>query len=450
MICITDSTSTGTSDARGNEEDGIPDVIERMSLGQLPRIWMIVLIGLISIIFTIIWLGTYTYLNDIIWNNDFVANNRWILPVGVLVFSLLVGLVIKYMHAPTAINGGAKDAITGGEGVSYRRFPGTLLSSFFSLLSGVSVGPEGPLGFLVEEITDWFSGKFKISKKSELGFKTAALASAYNGVIGSPVFTAILATELQERERDRLWFLGWNLLAGVIGFFVFILLGLNPFLSSIVLPSLQSLDPVYIIYAIIMGILGALLALFIAISVQAFGRAMARLKERVVLRVLTAGMITAAVVYFVPEVMFSGETEIHTILNNPASYGIAMLLLFMVLKVLLLGLALKSGFLGGPVFPMLFSSTMLGLALSLALPSIPLAILVLCIEGAAIALLLGGPLTAILLVVVVGTLGAGKLEMYLIALIIVSIVVSMIIGAIFKRMMTRRTARGRRISAKDG
>ncbi len=446
---MTESPSASPSNARGSEEDALLDVIERMSLGQLPRIWMIVLIGLVSIIFTIIWLGIYTYLNDIIWNNNFIANNRWILPVGVLVFSILVGLVIKYLHAPTAINGGTREAITGGEGVSYRRFPGTLLSSYLSLLSGVSVGPEGPLGFLVEEITDWFNGKLKISEEATLGFKTAALASAYNGIIGSPVFTAILATELQERNRDRLWFLGWNLLAGVIGFFVFILLGLNPFLSSIVLPSLQSLDPVYIVYAIITGILGALLALFIAISFQAFGRAMARFKDRVVLRTLVAGTITAVVVYFVPEVMFSGETQIHQILNNPASYGIAVLLLFMVLKVLLLALALKSGFLGGPVFPMLFSSTMLGLALSLVFPSVPLAILVLCIEGAAIALLLGGPLTAILLVVVVGTLGAGKLEMYLIALIIVSIVVSMIIGALFKRMMTRRMARKRRVGVKE-
>ncbi len=438
------------NDVQGNEEDAIPDVIERMSLGQLPRIWMIVFIGLVSIAFTIVWLGLYTALEELIWENHFVLANRWIIPLFVIIFSLLVGLAVKYLNSPTLIHGGTKESITGGEEISYRRFPGTLVSSFASLLSGASVGPEGPLGFLVEEITGWFSGKLKVSEEAKHGFKIAALASAYNGVVGSPIFTAVLATELQEKKRDSLWFLGWNLLAGVIGFFVFILLGLHPLLASIVFPALPSMDPVYIIYAIILGVLGALLALFIAISFQALHKLMEKFKERVVLRALIAGIIIAVVVYFIPELIFSGETQIHSIINDAARYGAAMLLLFMILKVLLLALSLKSGFLGGAIFPTLFSCTMLGLALSLVFPSIPLVILVLCIEGATISLILGGPLTAILLVVVVGTLQSGGLEMYLIALIVLSIVVAMITGAIFKRSMTRRTARRTRTMAKGG
>jgi len=110
----------------------------------------------------------------------------------------------------------------------------------------------------------------------------------------------------------------------------------------------------------------------------------------------------------------------------------------MVLKVILLALALKSGFLGGAIFPTLFACTMLALALSLLFPEIPLIILVLCIEGAAVSLILWGPLTAILLVVAVGALGSGVLEMYLIALIVVSIVVAIVMEAVFKRAITMR------------
>jgi hypothetical protein len=77
----------------------------------------------------------------------------------------------------------------------------------------------------------------------------------------------------------------------------------------------------------------------------------------------------------------------------------------MVLKILLLAVAFKGGFLGGPIFPVLFSCTMIGLAISLAFPSIPIILLVTCIEGAAFTLLLGGPLTAILLVGVVASGG---------------------------------------------
>ncbi len=436
-------------DVHSNKEDAIPDIIERMSLGQLPRIWMIVFIGLVSIVFTIVWLTAYQFLEEVIWENDLVVANRWIIPLLVIIFSLLVGLTVKYLNSPTLIHGGTKESITGGEEISYRRLPGTLVSSFASLLSGVSVGPEGPLGFLVEELTGWFSGKLKVSEEAKHGFKIAALASAYNGVVGSPIFTAVLATELQERKRDSLWFLGWNLLAGAIGFFVFILLGLHPLLGSIVFPPLPRMDPVYIFYAVIMGVLGALLALLIGISFQAFHRVMDRLKSQVVLRALIAGIITAVIVFFIPELLFSGEVQIHQIINDPGSYGVAALLLVMFLKIFLLAIALKSGFLGGAIFPTLFSCTMLALALSLLFPSIPLVILVLCIEGATISLILGGPLTAILLVVVVGTLQSGGLEMYLIALIVVSIVVSMIVGAIFKRTLALRSAKKKKVVAKE-
>jgi hypothetical protein len=81
---------------------------------------------------------------------------------------------------------------------------------------------------------------------------------------------------------------------------------------------------------------------------------------------------------------------------------------------------------------------MLALALSLLFPEIPLIILVLCIEGAAVSLILWVPLTAILLVVAVGALGSGVLEMYLIALIVVSIVVAIVMEAVFKRAIAMR------------
>ena len=136
-----------------------------------PKIWQIILIAIIAIVFTSVWLETYLYLNAVIWMNDFVDANRWTIIVGVLVFSLLVGLCEKYLHAPNVINGGFTDSMKGeGHEGNYKTFPGTLLSSFFSLFSGASVGPEGPLAFLITEISAWFREKLTISKDTALGF----------------------------------------------------------------------------------------------------------------------------------------------------------------------------------------------------------------------------------------------------------------------------------------
>jgi chloride channel protein, CIC family len=405
---------------------------------RYPKIRFVIILALVAIIFTALWLGVYGWLNNAIWKNSFVTSNKWTIPVGVLFFSLLVGLAQKYLRAPTVINGGAMEAMKGGgeEKTDYTNFPGALLTSFFSLLSGASVGPEGALGALVQDITAWISDRLKVAEESRLGLSLAALASAYNGIIGSPLFTGVLATEFQVGGKELgIAFLAWNLLAGVIGYFFFTLLGLPIFAKSIPFPPISTLKPEYALYAILLGLVGALLALLIAVSFQVFGRVMGRFGDRVVLRTMVAAVVIAIVVYIYPELMFDGYSQIQPIIKNPVSYGVALLLLFALLKILLLGLSFKSGYLGGPTFPTLFSCTMVAMALSLLFPAIPVSILVLCIEAAAVSLLLSAPLAAILLVAIVGTA-----DPYLIALMCLSTVTAMFVGIEVKRLMARRAA----------
>ena len=403
-----------------------------------PKIWIVILFGFVAIAFTALWLGAYGWLNNAVWNNSFVTSHTWTIPVGVLFFSLLVGLAQKYLRAPTVIDGGAMAAMKGGghDKTDYTTFPGALLTSFCSLLSGASVGPEGALGCLVQDITAWMGEKLKVAEESKLGLSFAALASAYNGIIGSPLFTGVLATEFQIGGKELgIAFLAWNLLAGVIGYFFFTLLGLPVFAQSITFTPISTLTLSYALYAILLGLVGALLTLLIAVSFQVFGRMMGRFGERVVLRTMVAAVVIAIVVYFFPQLMFDGYTQIKPIIQNPAQYGVLLLLLFALLKTLLLGLSFKSGYLGGPVFPTLFTCTMVGLALSLLFPAIPVSILVLCIESAALGLLLGAPLTAILLVTVIGTA-----DPYMIALMCLSTVTAMFVGFGVKRLMARRAA----------
>ena len=92
-----------------------------------------------------------------------------------------------------------------------------------------------------------------------------------------------------------------------------------------------------------------------------------------------------------------------------------------------------------PIFPTLFSCTMLGLPLSLIFPGVPVAIFALFIEGAVITDP-GRLLSAILLAGEVGALRSGTSQTCPVGLVI-SISVSMILGGLFKRTMIWRTAR---------
>jgi H+/Cl- antiporter ClcA len=406
-----------------------------------PKIWQIILIAFIAIGFTALWLETYTYLNELLWMNDFVKANRWTIPAGIIFFSLLVGLCQKYLRAPNVIHGGFTDSMKGdGTQGDYTTFPGTLLSSFFSLFSGASVGPEGPLAFLVMEISAWFREKLNILNEAALGFDVAALASAYNGLIGSPLFTAVFATEFNVGKKDGMKFLAWNLIAGVIGFMFYSLLGLPSFASFLQFPMIQEITLPYVFFAIVLGILGAFVAILMGLTMNAMGIAIEKaFGDKIITRILFAGIIIAVVCYFIPYLMFSGETEIHSIIASYTEIGFVMLLVMAFLKVVLLALSFKSGYLGGPIFPTIFTCTMIGLALSLVFPGVPVAIFVLCLMAAVITLALGVPLTAILLVIIIGTTNQEMM-----ALIVLSSVVALIMG------MSVRQIREKRAAAKAG
>ena len=401
-----------------------------------PKLWQIIGIALVAIIFTAIFLGVNGFLSRTIWPNDFFTTQRWTIPVGVLVFSLIVGLAQKFLRAPTVIHGGVVNAFKGKDESDYTTFPGALLSSYASLLSGASVGPEAPVGILVGDVAAWIRSKLRIARRTALGFDLAALASAYNGIIGSPLFTGVLATELGVGGANALALLAWNLLAGVIGYLFYALLGLPVFAKYIAFTPIGQLTIPYVVWAIALGFVGVLVALFVALSFRFFQTLTERIfGDRVILRVLAAAVVIAIVVFFVPQVMFAGETQIFPMIDNPASYGVLALLGLGVLKLLLLALSFKSGYLGGPTFPILFSCTMFGLALSLLFPGVPVSIFVLCIEAATLTMALGAPLTSILLVVVIGTADPNE-----VALLVLSSLVALIVGESIKRMMALRRA----------
>ncbi|MDX1417105.1 MAG: chloride channel protein [Candidatus Promineifilaceae bacterium] len=349
-------------------------------------------------------------------------------------FSLLVGLAQKYLNAPNAIEGDALDPMVKGDTKVYKTFWGALATSFASLLSGASVGPEGPLGYLAVDIAAWLSVRFKLSGEGLIPAAMAGISAAYNGLIGNSVFSAVMASET-EGGKGGLPQLAANLAAGSVGFLVFRLLGVPAFAGALSEGEPFDLSVELVIWAIILGLIGAVLAVYTGVAMRVFGTVMGRFEGRPILRVMVAGVIIAIVGYFIPDLLFSGEASLGAIVANPAQTGIAMLLILALVKPLLLALSLKSGYLGGPIFPLLFSAIMIGLALSLLFPDMPVGMLTACLQVAVITLALNAPLTSILLVTVITGADANLLE-----LIVVSGVTAMITGQVIRELMTRRSA----------
>jgi H+/Cl- antiporter ClcA len=397
-------------------------------------LWQTLLIALVVGLFSVVWLAAYFQLNSLIWENDFVAANRWTIPVGAIFFSLLVGLVIKYLHAPNLIKGGnAVEALAAGDTSGYKTFWGALLSSFFSLLSGASVGPEGPIGFLAVYISEWLALRLKLAKEAFLPASMAGLSSAYNGIVGNPVFAALFATEMSG-GKGGIARLVADLAAGAVGFLLFALLKVPPFAGFLAVPPISVIETNWVLWAIVLGALGAVLAAYIAIAFRTADKIMGVFGDRIMLRILVAGAVIGGVCYFIPELMFSGESYIQAIIADAGRYGVPMLLLFAVLKPPMLALSFKGGYLGGPIFPSLFTAVMLGLVVNQLVSSLPLAICLTCVEVGVITLVLKAPLTSILLVTVVAG-GNATLD----GLIVVASVTAVIMGQGFQALMARRS-----------
>lgn len=71
-----------------------------------------------------------------------------------------------------------------------------------------------------------------------------------------------------------------------------------------------------------------------------------------------------------PEILFSGQHNFHLFTTNWVGHSVLYLIVISFAKLLLLTIALNTGWVGGDIFPVLFSATIQGLAVSQLLPSL--------------------------------------------------------------------------------
>jgi len=344
------------------------------------------------------WFVLYDWLNKLIWDNSYVTGHSWMFPVICLPFSLLVGLLVKYAHAPSNLDGSMLDSLTGDVmALKWKDLPATVATSLASLFSGAVLGPEGAIGNIASKVAAMYCDLFKIPPDRRPKLIFASVASGYNGLLENPVFTAVLGTEIAGTKEQGLSTLPAALIGGGVGYGVFLLLHEAGFANFLHLPPVQSFRVIDAVLMVPLALLGLALAIltagFMKVSAAFFGR----FKERVVTRALIAGAIFSVVGVFAPVVMFSGETQVQTVIKGAAGYGFALLLVMAVGKLALMSVGFKSGFLGGPTFPVVFASVSVALALNQVFTSMPIAVLVAGVMSGAVYALFRTPLMVVLL-----------------------------------------------------
>jgi H+/Cl- antiporter ClcA len=382
------------------------------------------------------WFVAYEVLNKLIWDNGYVSDHAWMFPVVCLPFSLLVGLLVKYAHAPSNLDGSILDSLTGDVGqLKWKDLPATVAASLASLFSGAVLGPEGAIGNIASKVAALYCDLLRIPTDRQPKLVFASVASGYNGLLENPIFAAVLGTEVAETKRQGLSTLPAALIGGAVGYGVFLVLHEAGFLGFLNLPPVQSYTLWYALLMVPLALAGLVLAMLTAAFMRIATRFFGRLEERVVLRALVAGAIFSVVGVLAPVMMFSGETQVQTVIKDAADYGIALLLVMAVGKLALLSVGFRSGFLGGPTFPLIFASTSVAMALNLAFPGVPVAIFVAGIMAGAVYALFRTPLMVVLLTGFMLDEGAT-----MVALIVLAVATVMIVAPPLQRLMAARQA----------
>lgn len=293
----------------------------------------------------------------------------------------------------------------------YRGLLGYLAAAFIGLSSGASLGPEAPLSQIGAALgTRPFEGR-KLSPEPSRVLSFAGIAAAFGSLFGFPLSSTFMTIEFFGMQR----FGAWRLLivgapASLVGFLIFFGITGGTLAGNFSLPY-TGLELVHLAYAIAFGVLGVGLAfVFKAIHV-ATNRILGRLAKSIVPRTTVAGFLFGVVGAFLPLTLYSGEKELHAIVDQTAVFGVVLLAVMALAKMFTLSLCESAGFPGGPVFPLLFVGGVIGIAFNALLPAVPFAVAFAAMMAATFAAVGRMPIAGTILITLITNVGLGPVVM---------------------------------------
>jgi H+/Cl- antiporter ClcA len=259
--------------------------------------------------------------------------------------------------------------------------PSSLLASLISLVGGFSLGPEVPTGFLAAGLASWISRRLNMDLETTRTNVLSGVSGAYAGLFSSPF--AMILILLESNHKQNVIYYGTLLIAGmaaVIGFAVFYAFDdLNySSLLGILSPPEYNLQLWHLGASVLLGVLAVPIALVFVIFTRILQRLTEPLNSKPILRSTLGGFLLGLLAVAIPTTIGLGTTEMSIVTSQAAEIGVLLLIVFALAKLLALSGALNFGFIGGPIFPMLFVGSCIGAVVNLIFPQIPVGLALGC------------------------------------------------------------------------
>lgn len=171
-----------------------------------------------------------------------------------------------------------------------------------------------------------------------------------------------------------------------------------------------------------MGILAVPFALVFVIFNRIFSRLVEPMKSKPILRSTLGGFSLGLLAIVIPSSIGLGTTEMSIVTHQATQIGVLLLVVFALVKLLALSGALNFGFIGGPIFPLLFVGSCLGAAINLIFPQIPLGLALGCMIVAVPAAIVPIPIAlGAIGIIIIGLSPTNALPVFIAALVSFSI-----------------------------
>jgi chloride channel protein, CIC family len=266
--------------------------------------------------------------------------------------------------------------------------PGTMAVSAVSLIGGASVGPEKVLASMGAGVGSWVARRRGLDEEDSQVSTLAGIAGIFGGLFSSPVIVVMMVLEIARPGGHRCTkILVTDIVAGSVSFVIYFAISGAVFLGAHQVPR-YSFEDWQLRAGIPLGMFGALVTILapgLMARVMVFGW----LKVPAIAKTALGGTLFGIVGVALPLTMFSGGDRLASVLNGAKTLGLGLCIAILVAKMVTYAVCQGSGFVGGPIFPVLFIGGTAGVIVHQAIPGVPMGVAFSCVLPAVL-----GPIAA--------------------------------------------------------
>ena len=275
--------------------------------------------------------------------------------------------------------------------------PGLIAVSVVSLIAGASLGPSFGIIVAGGGMGTWLASKMRDpTVEGEQSYTLTGMAGSLGAVFSAPLFASILATELSPTPKKNYaaTFIP-QFLAASLGFVIFFGVTGNVMLDAFDVSGYE-FETIHLLLGVPLGVFAALTLLLHVLIGHAVRKATSW-GTNAYLTAAGGGALIGLIAFALPLTATGGSSQLAFATGQAETFGLGLLALVLLGKMVAVTLSQEVGFLGGTVFPILFIGGTAGIFVHGIFPDIPLALAVAAMISAVPGAVIAAPASFILI-----------------------------------------------------